>query len=345
MSVEINNIPAIKDRKSDGRLRGHLPTLIELRNVVKIYESAAGKFAALNGVNLKIYPGEFIAVIGKSGSGKTTLMNMITGIDRPTIGEVIIGGTPIHTLNEGQTAVWRGNTVGVVFQFFQLLPTLTVIENVMLPMDFCHRYSLRERFQRALMLLDQVELIEYANRLPSALSGGQQQRVAIARALANDPPVLIADEPTGNLDSNTAASVFSLFEKLVRQGKTIVMVTHDQDLVKQVVRTIYIKDGRITGDQTLPSDRIRVPHHGNQDTERESDPLRMMVSEILDDRPESARKLRTALQDGPKDRQERDALYRAIFEEIKYRADQAEQAGETEEARNLWGILVDATGK
>jgi putative ABC transport system ATP-binding protein len=342
-NVSTNRLNLRQDPKTEGRLQPHRPVLIDLHNVVKIYESAAGKYAALNGVNLRIYAGEFVAVIGKSGSGKTTLMNMITGIDRPTIGEVIVGGTPIHTLSEGATAVWRGNTIGVVFQFFQLLPTLTVIENVMLPMDFCHRYTLRERRQRALFLLDQVELVEYANRLPSALSGGQQQRVAIARALANDPPILIADEPTGNLDSGTAAAVFALFDKLVRQGKTIVMVTHDQDLVRQVLRTIYIKDGRITGDQSRASGPVdRAGSAGEDEYER---PLQLLVSRILDDPQTATQRLREALKEIPKTREEREALYQAIYEEVKLRADQAEQAGDVTEARKLWGILVDATGK
>ncbi len=348
MDIETDNIAAKTDQKLDRRPQAPKPALIELRDVFKIYESAAGKYPALNGVNLRIDVGEFVAVIGKSGSGKTTLMNMITGIDKPTLGEVVIGGTGIHSLNEGQTAIWRGSTVGVVFQFFQLLPTLTVIENVMLPMDFCHRYSIRERHRRALYLLDQVELVEYANRLPSALSGGQQQRVAIARALANDPPILIADEPTGNLDSATAAAVFQLFEKLVRQGKTIVMVTHDQDLVKQVVRTIFIKDGRITGDQT----RAFVPlapkpvEPAPAPTPADAQPdLHQMVSAILDEQPDPAQKLRELLTQAPRDRQQREALYQVIFEEIKTRADLAEQTGKAEDSRKFWGILVDATGK
>ena len=334
------------DQKPERRPRTSTPALIELRNVVKIYENAAGKYPALNGVNLKIRAGEFVAVIGKSGSGKTTLMNMITGIDRPTIGEVMVGSTAIHSLKEGQIAVWRGNTVGVVFQFFQLLPTLTVVENVMLPMDFCHRYSLRERQRRALFLLDQVELSEYAGRLPSALSGGQQQRVAIARALANDPPILVADEPTGNLDSSTATAVFNLFAKLVRQGKTILMVTHDQDLFKQVGRTIFIKDGRITGDQTQMI--ASVPGRDDEmmgKPARVVNPIRQMVADILDDRPNASHRLREALISVAKDRHEREILYQAIYEEIKSRADQAEQAGDLEEARELWGILIEATGK
>jgi ABC-type lipoprotein export system ATPase subunit len=186
-----------------------------------------------------------VAVIGKSGSGKSTLINMITGIDRPTSGEVLVNGTPVHTLSEGQLAVWRGRTIGVVFQFFQLLPTLTLAENIMLPMDFCGLYTPRERYARAMRLLEQMDMAAHANKLPSAISGGQQQRVAIARALANDPPILVADEPTGNLDSKTAESVFRMFEQLVDQGKTILMVTHDQDLAKRVTRTVIIADGEV----------------------------------------------------------------------------------------------------
>ena len=184
-------------------------------------------------------------MIGKSGSGKSTLVNMITGIDRPSQGEILIGDAAIQTLKEGKLAEWRGRNVGVIFQFFQLLPTLTVAENVMLPMDFCHMYSMRERRDRALGLLDQVGVADQANKLPSALSGGQQQRVAIARALANDPPILAADEPTGNLDSKTAESVFGLFETLVAQGKTILMVTHDRDLARRATRTVILADGEI----------------------------------------------------------------------------------------------------
>jgi ABC-type lipoprotein export system ATPase subunit len=221
------------------------PSLIQLRQIKKTYMSAAGPFTALKGIDLEIDRGEFVAVIGKSGSGKSTLINMITGIDRPTSGEVLVAGTPVHTLTEGQMAVWRGRAIGVVFQFFQLLPTLTLVENVMLPMDFCNMYAPRERYERAMRLLDQMEMAEHAHKLPSAVSGGQQQRVAIARALANDPPILVADEPTGNLDSKTAESVFRMFERLVEQGKTILMVTHDQDLAKRVTRTVIIADGEV----------------------------------------------------------------------------------------------------
>ena len=223
--------------------------LIELRNVTKAYETPAGDFLALKNINLTVERGEFVAVNGKSGSGKTTLVNMITGIDRPTSGEVIVNGKPIHHLSEGAMAEWRGRNVGVVFQFFQLLPMLTNIENVMLPMDFAGMYSgQREWKERALHLLDEVEIAEHAFKLPSEISGGQQQRVAIARSLANDPPIIVADEPTGNLDQTTAQNVFSLFQRLVEQGKTIFMVTHYRDLAERVSRTITLTDGEIVED-------------------------------------------------------------------------------------------------
>jgi putative ABC transport system ATP-binding protein len=219
--------------------------LIRLADVVKVYDTGGVPFTALRGVNLDVGEGEFVGLIGKSGSGKTTLINMITGIDRPTSGHVVINGTPVHTLNENQLAIWRGKTIGVVFQFFQLLPTLTVIENVMLPMDFCNVFAPGERSARALHLLDQVEMADQAHKLPSALSGGQQQRVAIARAIANDPPIIAADEPTGNLDSKTADAVFTLMEQLVSDGKTIIMVTHDNDIAARVRRSLHVSDGEI----------------------------------------------------------------------------------------------------
>jgi ABC-type lipoprotein export system ATPase subunit len=240
----------------NGRYRNGNERLIELQQVVKTYETEAGDFTALKDINFHVDTGEFVAVIGKSGSGKSTLINMITGIDRPTSGEVLIGDTAVHTLSEGQLAVWRGRNIGVIFQFFQLLPTLTVIENVMLPMDFCHMYSMRERRERAMHLLEQVEMAGHAHKLPSAVSGGEQQRVAIARAVANDPPILAADEPTGNLDSKTAESVFRLFERLVDEGKTILMVTHDRDLAKRATRTVILSDGEIMEEylaRTFPS--------------------------------------------------------------------------------------------
>jgi putative ABC transport system ATP-binding protein len=223
------------------------PALIRLRRVEKAFGTEAGTFYALREIDLAIGAGEFVAVVGKSGSGKSTLVNMIAGIDRPTAGEVHVAGTPVHTLGENALARWRGTAVGVVFQFFQLLPTLTVIENVMLPMDFCGVQPPRGRKGRALALLEDVGMVDHADKLPVAISGGEQQRVAIARALANDPPILLADEPTGNLDSKTAGSVFRLFVRLVDQGKTILMVTHDEDLARSVGRAIVLADGRLVG--------------------------------------------------------------------------------------------------
>src|SRR6266487_2844435 len=222
-----------RDAKLNGDCQRSDAHLIDMRQIVKTFQSTAGSFTALKGVDLQVDKGEFLAIIGKSGSGKSTLINMITGIDRPTSGEVLIGDTAVNRLSEGQMAEWRGRNLGVIFQFFQLLPSLSIIENVMLPMDFCNMWAPRERRERAMQLLAQVEMDAQANKLPNAVSGGQQQRVAIARALANDPPILVADEPTGNLDSKTANAVFTLFEELVAQGKTLLMVTHDSDLAKR----------------------------------------------------------------------------------------------------------------
>ncbi len=222
--------------------------MIDLRDVHKNYKTAVGDYPALKSVDLQINAGEFVSIIGKSGSGKSTLLNMITGIDRPTAGEVFVNGTAVHKMGENRMARWRGKNLGIVFQFFQLLPTISVIENIMLPMDFCRTYPMREREKRALALLEMVELADHAYKLPTALSGGQQQRVAIARALANDPPIVIADEPTGNLDSKTADSVFELFNSLVAQGKTIIVVTHDSSLAKRANRTALIVDGEIVNE-------------------------------------------------------------------------------------------------
>lgn len=219
--------------------------IIVLDAVVKAYDTAAGPYHALKGVSMTIMRGEFVAVVGKSGSGKSTLMNMITGIDRPTSGEVHVAGTTITHLDENALAAWRGRNLGIIFQFFQLLPTLTVAENVMLPMDFCDIGTESERRTRAMALLERMEMVEQADKLPAALSGGQQQRVAIARALANDPPLLLADEPTGNLDSRTADAIFRLFQDLAAQGKTVVMVTHDTDLARRAGRAITVADGQI----------------------------------------------------------------------------------------------------
>ncbi len=221
-------------------------SLIVLRQVVKVYPGLAGAVTALKGIDLQVSQGEFLVVTGKSGSGKTTLVNMITGLDRSTSGEIWVSGTPLHRYTPDKAAKWRGRSVGVVFQSFELLPTLTVLQNVMLPMDFARRYSLREQRQRALHLLEQVEIVEHARKLPAALSGGQQQRVAIARAMANDPAILVADEPTGSLDSGTARAVVDLFADLVEQGSTVILVTHDRDIAKRGSRTITLSDGVIT---------------------------------------------------------------------------------------------------
>ena len=220
--------------------------LIRLEDVRKAYKTPAGDFLALKGIDLQVQEGEFLAVVGKSGAGKSTLVNMITGIDRPSAGEIRVGTQAIQDMNEDQIATWRGKHVGVVFQFFQLLPMLTCAENVMMPMDFAGLYSgPRERRQRALHLLEQVGIAEHADKVPSAVSGGQRQRVAIARALANDPMLLAADEPTGNLDSKTADAMFQVFERLVAEGKTIVLVTHDRDLAARATRRVHIADGQI----------------------------------------------------------------------------------------------------
>src|SRR5574341_546353 len=202
--------------------------LVHVDSVVKNFQGPAGVINVLKNVHLKVHPGEFVGVRGPSGSGKSTLINMMTGIDRPTSGAVRVAGESIEKMSENQLARFRGKHIGVIFQFFQLLPTLTVAENVMLPMDFCRMWKPRERPERAMMLLEQVGLTDQAHKLPNTLSGGQQQRAAIARALANDPPLLMADEPTGNLDSKTADRVFSLFADLVGQGKTFIIL-HLQD--------------------------------------------------------------------------------------------------------------------
>ena len=239
----------IRLRKSVGPAANSNGTVIDLQRVVKTYETAAGAFQALRGIDLRVDRGQFMSIIGKSGSGKSTLINMVTGIDRPTTGEVLVAGTPVHDLDEGQIAVWRGRAVGVIFQFFQLLPTLTAVENVMLPMDYGGCCPARERAGRAMYLLEQVGMAGYAHELPATFSGGQQQAVAIARALANDPPIIAADEPTGNLDSRSAEGVFRLFEDLVGSGKTILMVTHDNDLAVRALRTLVLADGEIVDER------------------------------------------------------------------------------------------------
>jgi len=221
--------------------------LIVLREVTKTFRTAAGGFTALADLNLRIGAREFVVVVGASGSGKSTLLHLLAGIDRPTRGEVQVCGTALHELPEHAVTAWRGRAVGIVFQFFQLLPTLTALENVMLPMDFCATWPLRERRDRALDLLERIGVADQADKLPSTLSGGQQQRVAVARALANAPGLLLADEPTGNLDSHSSGALLELFAALVAEGQTVVMVTHERDAQRYASRTLVLADGRLEG--------------------------------------------------------------------------------------------------
>jgi ABC-type lipoprotein export system ATPase subunit len=221
---------------------------IDLRDVVKTYVNAAGEFPALKGINLKMSYGQFVSLVGKSGCGKSTLLNMLTGIDHPTSGEVIVGGQNIYEMTESERALWRGRNVGIVFQFFQLLPTLTLLENTMLPMDYCDVYRPNERSERAMELLKMVGLEEQAHHLPASVSSGQQQSAAIARALATDPPIIVADEPTGNLDSRAAETILHLFAEMARQGKTILLVTHDPSFTRMTDQTIIMSDGEIIDD-------------------------------------------------------------------------------------------------
>ena len=233
--------------------------LIEMAQIVKTFKNAAGEFTALNEVTACFYEGEFVSVVGKSGSGKSTLVNMITGIDHPTSGTVRIGDAYVHALSESDMSIWRGKNLGIVFQFFQLLPTMSLLENVMLPMYLSGQYSPAEREERALSLLKLVGLKGLDDKLPAAVSGGQQQCAAIARALANDPPILIADEPTGNLDSRTAEEIYDLFAGLIDQGKTILMVTHDISLSERTTRTLLISDGELIN----PWVASALPHLGH----------------------------------------------------------------------------------
>jgi ABC-type lipoprotein export system ATPase subunit len=225
-------------------------TIIQLQKVVKTFKNAAGEFDVLKGVDLTLRKGEFVAIVGKSGSGKSTLLNMITGIDHPSSGQVVIGGTDIYHMSESERSLWRGKNLGVVFQFFQLLPMLTLLENVMLPMDYVGIYDFDERPKRAMDLLRLVGLEAQAHKLPVAVSTGQQQSAAIARALATDPPIICADEPTGNLDSRSADVIIELFDALAKSGKTIAMVTHDPSLTERTTRTIIISDGELI-DETV----------------------------------------------------------------------------------------------
>ena len=224
--------------------------IVQVKDVVKRFHVGDGDVTILKGISLDIMPGEFVAIVGPSGNGKSTLLNMMTGIDHPSEGQVIVTGQSVHTMSENELAVWRGEHLGIIFQFFQLLPALSLLKNVMLPMDLVKKTPRRERQARAMALLDTVGLADQAHKLPSQVSGGQQQRAAIARALANDPPLLVADEPTGNLDSTTAEDVFQLFLKLVAAGKTMVMVTHSRTLAARGSRVVEIRDGLIASDSS-----------------------------------------------------------------------------------------------
>ncbi len=240
---------------------GNITPIIQVNNVVKKFKVGEGEITVLKGISFEVNQGEFVSIVGPSGNGKSTLLNMMTGIDRPSAGEILVTGRPVHRLSENQLAEWRGENVGIIFQFFQMLPALSLLQNVILPMDFAKKYTPKARKERAMDLLELVGLADQAEKLPSMVSGGQQQRAAIARALANDPPLLVGDEPTGNLDSRTAGEIFELFSGLVEQGKTMIMVTHDKELARRVPRRIKITNGRITADDyvmVLPQ-QVDVP--------------------------------------------------------------------------------------
>ncbi len=222
--------------------------MITLENVTKIFRSKESEFTALKNINLSIGKGQYVAIIGKSGSGKSTLLNMIAGIDHPTQGTVKLNGAEICRMDESRLARWRGQNIGIVFQFFQLIPTLTILENLLLAMEFVNAIPKAGRTQRAMNLLEQVGIPEQADKMPASLSGGQQQRAAIARALANDPDIIIADEPTGNLDSKTSEYINALLQSLAQSGKTVVVVTHEKDTVSSYDRTIILTDGEMSGD-------------------------------------------------------------------------------------------------
>jgi putative ABC transport system ATP-binding protein len=228
--------------------------IVNVCDVVKRFPVGDTEVTVLKGISMQVKPGEFVSIVGPSGNGKSTLLNMITGIDRPSEGEIIVTGREVHRMSENELATWRGQYVGIIFQFFQMLPALTLLQNVILPMDFVNKNPARQRREKAMHLLETVGLADQAHKLPGMVSGGQQQRAAIARALANDPPLLIGDEPTGNLDSRTAVDVFDLFTNLVSQGKTMLMVTHDKELARRVPRVVEIMDGKITRDEYVGRD-------------------------------------------------------------------------------------------
>jgi putative ABC transport system ATP-binding protein len=223
--------------------------VVQIQDVVKSFKVGDGEITILKGLSFDVKDGEFVSIVGPSGNGKSTLLNMITGIDRPTDGNVLVTGRDLNNMSENQLAAWRGENVGIIFQFFQMLPALSILQNVILPMDFANKYRPKERRERAMHLLETVDLADQASKLPSMVSGGQQQRAAIARALANDPPLLVGDEPTGNLDTRTAGDVFDLFSRLVESGKSMLMVTHDKELARRVPRVVEITNGKITRDE------------------------------------------------------------------------------------------------
>jgi putative ABC transport system ATP-binding protein len=227
--------------------------IVQVEDVVKTFPIGDGEVTVLKGITFDVACGEFVSIVGPSGNGKSTLLNMVTGIDRPTRGQVVVGGNTVNKMSEDALAHWRGENLGIIFQFFQMLPGLSILNNVILPMDLAGKYKPKERRDRAMHLLEIVGLADQANKLPALVSGGQQQRAAIARALANDPPLIVADEPTGNLDSTAARTIFDLFQQLVKEGKTLMMVTHDKELAREVPRKIEIMDGRITRDDYLGS--------------------------------------------------------------------------------------------
>jgi putative ABC transport system ATP-binding protein len=225
--------------------------IVQVKDVVKSFPLGNGEITILKGITFDVANGEFVSIVGPSGNGKSTLLNMITGVDRPTSGEVVVAGNKVNRMSEDALARWRGGNLGIIFQFFQMLPGLSLLNNVILPMDLANKYKPRERRERAMHLLEMVGMADQANKLPAFVSGGQQQRAAVARALANDPPLIVADEPTGNLDTASAHIVFDLFQELVKEGKTMLMVTHDKDLARTVPRKIEIKDGQITRDDYI----------------------------------------------------------------------------------------------
>lgn len=233
---------------SENNNNGH-EYIVQIKDVIKSFKVGDGEVTILKGISFDVKNGEFVSIVGPSGNGKSTLLNMITGIDRPSDGDVIVTGRNLNKMSENQLAAWRGENVGIIFQFFQMLPALSLLQNVILPMDFANKYHAKERRERAMALLERVGLADQADKLPSMVSGGQQQRAAIARALANDPPMLVGDEPTGNLDSRTAQDVFDLFSELVEAGKSMLMVTHDKELAKRVPRVVEITNGKITRDE------------------------------------------------------------------------------------------------